>query len=157
MSETTTTKAQALRLVTVNSDQSPVLGPTRTVPLLHPDTLRPLVGVEATVRLIGRDEYEAIEARHRVPDKSSGRVEFKVNQAAVLLEVLADRLVSWKGVFGADAKPVPICGVAIKALDEYNKTHLVGVARTPADAIELDAEVVAASFRESAGLAGMAG
>lgn len=151
-----TRKAQALRLVTINSDQTPG-ETTRTVPLLNPDTFRPLAGVVATVKLMTKEAYEAIEAKHRVPDRSSGRVEFKVNQAAVILEVIAETLVSWKGVFGADGKPVPVCGAAIKALDGYNQAHLMSTARTPAEPIELDAEVVEASFRESAPVARVAG
>lgn len=155
--ETETRKAPALRLVTINSDQSPVLGPTRVVTLLNPDTLRPLAGVTVTLRVLGREACEAIDLKHRVPDKSSGRVEMKVDQKAAMLEVLFEAVVSWQGIVGADNKPLPVVGATLKALDQYNQAHLAGAARTPSEIVELDAEVVEASFRESAGVAGVAG
>lgn len=148
-------KSQLLRLVTVNSDESTVKAPTRTVQLLNPDTLRYLDGVSATVRLISPHDLELLEKKHRtIPDKSSGRVEWKVDAKALVLEVLEIAVESWQGVFGADNKPMPVCLAALNALDDTNKMHLSGVAKTPAEPI--DAEVVDASFRQPSAVDGVA-
>lgn len=144
----TPTRTPVLRLVTINSDESKVQDATRTVALLHPDTGKALDGVTAVVSMIGDARYREITEAHREPDKRTGKVEWKIDLDAVTLEVLTVAVLSWSGVVGADGKPVPVTGAVLKALDFFNKSHLAGVARTPAEVV--DAEVVAASFRESA-------
>lgn len=149
-------KSQVLRLVTVNSDETRVERPTRTVPLVHPDTGRPFTGVEATVAMLGDGEYEALEKKHRnIPEKSARGVEWKLDARALTLEILVRCVQSWSGIVAADGKVIAPTAAALQALDELNKLHLAGVARTPAEIV--DAEVVAASFREPAAVAGMAG
>lgn len=151
-----TKKTPFLRLATINSDESTVAHATRTVALLHPDTLRYLDGVTATVRLMPAEEYEALQQKHRsIPEKTPKGVEWKLDTKKLFIETLVATLESWSGIVGADNKPMKLCPAAIAALDDNNKAHLVSVARTPADVI--DAEVVEASFRESADVAGVAG
>jgi len=135
-----------LRLSTINSDESMVADATRTVALLNPDTGKPMDGPTATVALISDERYKEIVKRHREPDRSSSRVEWITDMDKVTLQILAESVQSWGGVVGADGRPVPISGAVLKALDFFNKTHLAGVARTPAEMV--DAEVVAASFRQ---------
>lgn len=146
-------KADALRLVKVNSDESPVHQPTRTVALVNPDTARYLHGVTAVVRLLEPHEIKAIEDKHRTPDKTPKGVEWKTNTERVVDEILVTAVESWTGVFGADGKPMPLCAAALLALDGLNKAHLASTAKTPAEVV--DPEVVAASFREPAGVGGV--
>lgn len=144
-----------LRLVTVNSDESTVPAATRTVSLLNPDTGRYLDGVTATVSLISPHELEQLEKKHKtIPDKTARGVEWKVDSKAFVLEVLETCVRSWTGIVGADNKPMPLCLAALHALDDTNKLHLFGVAKTPAEMV--DAGVVAESFREPAAVGGMA-
>lgn len=146
-------KAAALRLVTINSDESAVTSATRTVALLHPDQARYLEGVEAVVRMLASDEVKRIEERHRLPQKTAKGVEWKVDTDAMVLEMLVTAVESWTGILGADGKPMRVCAAALKALDGLNKSHLAAVAKTPAEVV--DAEVVETSFREPAGVARM--
>lgn len=149
-------KTPLLRLVTVNSDESTVVGATRTVALLNPDTGRYLTGVKATLKLLSPHDIEQLEKKHRtIPDRTSGRVEWKIDTKALLLDILSASLQSWEGVIGADSKPMPVCLAAFHALDDQNQLHLAGIAKTPAEMI--DAEVVEASFRKPAPVAGVAG
>lgn len=144
-------KSPLLRLVTVNSDESTVLAATRTVALLNPDTGRYLEGVTATLALLSPHDVEQLEKKHRtIPDRSSGRVDWKIDTKALLLEILVTSVQSWVGIVGADNRPMPVCLAALHALDDTNKLHLAGIAKTPAEMI--DAEVVDASFREPAGV-----
>lgn len=140
----------ALRLVTVNSDESTVLDPTRVVALLNPDTGRYLDGVTVTLQLLDTTAFEQLEKKHRTPEKTPKGVEWKTDTKSLVLEVLVKCVQSWTGIVGADNKPMPVCGAALKALDDNNKLHLFGVARTPAEMV--DAEVVVESFREPAGV-----
>lgn len=149
------TKSPFLRLVTVNSDESTVPRATRTVALLNPDTGRYLEGVTATVRLLEPGEYQAIETKHRAPKQTAKGLEWETDTKAVTLEVLVTAVESWTGIVGADHKPIKVCPPALKALDEFNKAHLAGIARTPAEVV--DAALVDASFRQPAGVAGVAG
>lgn len=149
-----TKKAPALRLVTINSDASTVPRATRTVALLHPDTTRYLDGVEAVVRMLEPDELKRLEDKHRLPQKTVKGVEWKTDVDALMLEMLVTAVESWRGILGADNKPMRLCPAALKALDPLNKSHLAAVAKTPAEVV--DAEVVDASFREPAGVAGVA-
>lgn len=139
-------KKHCLRLVTMNSDESTVPAATRTVSLLDPDTGRPLTGVTAVVAMISTETYREIEMRHREPDRSSGKVEWKVDMKSTTEELLTLAVQRWDGVIGADNKPIPVNGKVLQHLDFLNAAHLAGIARTPAEA--LDAEVVAASFRQ---------
>lgn len=148
------TKTHALRLVTVNSDESPGQS-TRTIALVDPDTGRFLNGVTATVRLLAPGEYEQLAEKHRQPKKTAKGVEWELDVKALTLEILVTTIESWTGLVGADHKPIRVCTPAIVALDMLNKSHLASIARTPAEAI--DAEVVAASFREPAAVGGLAG
>jgi hypothetical protein len=152
MAETKT--APALRLVTVNSDESPVAAATRTITLVNPDTGQRLDGVTATVRLMAPAAYEALEKQCRTPERGPRGLEWKIDVKRLTIEVLIECVESWTGVLGADGKPMPVVPGALQALDEFNKVHLAAAARTPAEVV--DAEVVAASFRESAGVAGVA-
>lgn len=149
MSETTK-KADALRLVTLNSDESSVDHPTRRVALLHPDTTRYLTGVEAVVRILSPAELKALEDKHRHAEKTPRGVDWKVNQEHLVHEMLVTAVESWTGVLGADGKPIRLCPAALKALDALNQAHLAAVAKTPAEVV--DPEVVDASFREPAGV-----
>jgi hypothetical protein len=137
---------RVMRLLTINSDESKVAAPTRVVALAHPDTGFMLDGVTATVALLEPGEYEALEKKHRtIPDKASGKLEWKLDAKSLVLEILTRTVKSWTGVAAADGKPLAPSPVALNALDDTNKLHLTGVARTPADVV--DAEVVDASFR----------
>jgi hypothetical protein len=136
-------------------DQSKVVAATRTVPLLNPDTARPIDGVTAVVTMMTSERYRELERECREPDKSGGRVEWKTNVEQLQLMVLTECLESWTGVVGADGKPLPVTGAVLKALDPFNRVHLAGIARTPAEVI--DAEVVEASFREPRPVAAVAG
>lgn len=148
--------AAFLRLIGINADQSTVVAPTRTVPLLNPDTARPLAGVTATIMIMSPERYRELEKAHRVPEKGlSGKVEWTVDVEALQLAMLTECLQSWTGVIGADNKPLPVTGAVLKALDAFNRTNLAGVARTPAEVI--DAAVVEASFREPRPVAEVAG
>ena len=148
-------KTQILRLATVNSDETSVAHPTRTIALVNPDTGRFLDGVTATVRLLEPGEYERLEEKHRQPKKTARGLEWEINVKALTIEILVEAIEAWTGIVGADGKRLPVCSAAIAGLDLLNKSHLSSVARTPAEAI--DAEVVEASFREPAAVAGVAG
>ena len=149
-------ETKLLRLVGVNSDQSKVPGATRTVPLVHPDTGRPLEGVTAVVRMMSPDRYRELEKEHRQPKKGAGgKVEWEVDFDALKLAVLVESVESWAGVIGADHKPVPVTAAVLQELDPFNQVLLAGIARSPAELV--DAEVVAASFRQPADVAGVAG
>lgn len=143
--DATTKRTPFLRLVGVNSDESTVPAPSRTVALLHPDSMRYLDGVTATVQMLTEDEFKAIQQRHRAPEKGPKGVEWKIDERAVMREILVGQVSSWTGIVGADNKPMKLCAAALDALDSVNKAHLVSVARTPAEMV--DPEVVAASFR----------
>jgi hypothetical protein len=131
----TTTKTPVLRLVTVNSDETRVDKPTRTVSLYNPDSGRTLQGVTATVAMLSDDDYAALEKKHRnIPEKGPAGVTWKLDHKALILEILTRTVQAWTGI-------------ALRRHD-MNKTHLAGVAKTPAEVV--DAEVVAASFRQPA-------
>lgn len=150
-------KTPLLRLAGVNSDASRVVQATRTVALLNPDSGRYLEGVTATVRLLSPAEVNAIEEKNTDTVKGPRGIEKKVNLPAFITEVLLETVEAWQGIIGADNKPMPLCAAALQhgVLDELNRAHLAGVAKTPAEVV--DAEVVAESFREPAGVAGVAG
>lgn len=145
------TKTSFLRLATINSDESKVAAATRTVALLNPDTGRPLDGVTAVVRLMSDADFKEVETENRQPEKGpTGKVAWKSDTEAVVKQVLVESVQSWSGIVGADNRPMPLCAAALLALDGMNRTHLAAVARTPAEVV--DAEVVAESFREPAGV-----
>lgn len=148
-------KPHALRLVTINSNETPVPRATRTVALLNPDTGRPLVGVEAVVRILEPDEVRGFERKHQVAEKTARGVEFKTNQEALIAELLVAGVESWTGILGADHKPMRLCGPALMALDPLNKAHLAAITKTPAEVV--DPEVVEASFRQPAGVGAVVG
>lgn len=144
------TSGPLLRLTTLNADETRVHKATRVVPLLNPDSGRYLDGVTATVRLLWPEEYKAIEDRNRRLEKTPTGTEWKTDTKTLITEVLLEAIVSWDGIVSADNKPLPVCAAALQygVLDDLNRMHLAGVAKTPAEVV--DAEVVAASFREPA-------
>lgn len=147
MSESTK-KTPVLRLATLNSDETAVVHATRTVSLLHPDQVRTLEGVTATVRLLAKAELKALEEKHRLPAKTGKGLEWKPDTEKLVAEILVLTVEAWTGVIGADNRPMPLCPAALLALDDLNKAHLASIAKTPAEVV--DAEQVEASFRESA-------
>ena len=145
-----------LRMLTLNSDRTPVHEATRVVQALHPNTAKPLEDVTVTLRLVSDDTYKSIQREHRemLKDEKTGTVDWKIDNEGIVRDVVKRAVIEWTGIVGADNRPVPVCGAAIEALDWTNLNHLCSMARTRTDLI--DAGVVAESFREPAAVGAVA-
>jgi hypothetical protein len=137
-----------LKIHAINSDGTANLDAVITVPILDVGKTAP-TGASVVVRPITSKEYNAELRKRRKYEKNpeTRQMEPTYDHVTTTDHFLADRIVSWEGLQGADGKPLPVTKAVIELLPPWIKEQVItgalGGASVEADAAE-------ASFPEPA-------
>lgn len=145
--------AKALRMHSVLSDGQPNPDAIIEHTLVDPDTGRPYAGddgqpsVVIVLRPLSHDEWRRIVRKHtqRLPNKRTRAMEEVTDWDAVQDDATSRVILSWRGILGADDKPLVCNDDTKRALDGELKNELVARAMRP-EGVDASDE----SFREPA-------